>query len=143
MRYDIIVYVEPNNMNGHIVDTADDLDTAQYYAGIVQDVLATLGHHGYIAIESRSGETMDEYDFWTQKLNNLYQTLSKSKRCYNMYQVIKNDGTVYVSRIGVSTFRTLTQLRFLCFERLDPDWMIIETAMPYPITLGYVKDVLN
>lgn len=63
MRYDIIVYVEPINMDGHIIDTADDLDTAQYYSGLIQDVLSTLGHHGYIAIESRDGETMDEYSF--------------------------------------------------------------------------------
>lgn len=64
MRYDVIVYTETTKpYGGLIVADDDDFDNIEYIANCIQDVLQTHGHHGYLVIESRDGETMDEYDF--------------------------------------------------------------------------------
>lgn len=64
MRYDLIVYSEITEpYGGLIVFDDDDFNNIEYVAQCIQDVLLAHDHHGRIAIESRDGETMDEYSF--------------------------------------------------------------------------------
>ena len=64
MRYDLVVYTETTEpYGGLIVFDDDDFENIGYVAQCIQDVLSVHNHHGYIAIESRDGETMDEYSF--------------------------------------------------------------------------------
>lgn len=64
MRYDVIVYTETTKTyDGLVIGSDDDFDSVEYLAQCIQDVLLAHDHHGCVVIESRDGETMDEYDF--------------------------------------------------------------------------------